>query len=64
MKILVANRGEIAVRIMRAAAELQMETVAVYSNDDAGSLHTRLADECISLSGSGVIAYLNAERII
>ena len=44
MKLLVANRGEIAIRIIRAAAELQIPTVAVSPKDDAGSLHTGKAD--------------------
>ena len=50
--LLVANRGEIAVRIMHAAAELGIRTVAVYSEDDAGALHTRRADEARPLRGS------------
>jgi pyruvate carboxylase len=63
-KILVANRGEIAVRILRAAAELNIPTVAVYSEDDAASLHCRLADECAALPQKGVAAYLSIEQII
>ena len=43
--LLIANRGEIAIRIMRAAAEMGIRTVAVFSEDDARSLHTRKADE-------------------
>ena len=43
-RLLVANRGEIAIRIFRAAAELGLESVAVYTADDAGGLHTRKAD--------------------
>jgi acetyl/propionyl-CoA carboxylase alpha subunit len=64
MKILVANRGEIAVRILRAAAELNMPTVALFSKDDANSLHTRMADESHSLAGEGVDAYLDMEQIL
>jgi pyruvate carboxylase len=62
--LLVANRGEIAIRIMRAAAELGMRTVAVYSEDDIHSLHTRKADHAVALKGRGAKAYLDAERII
>ena len=62
--LLVANRGEIAIRVMRAAAELGMRTVAVYSDDDLHSLHTKKADHAAALKGSGARAYLDAERII
>ena len=64
MKLLVANRGEIAIRIMRAAAELNIPTVAVAPGDDAGSLHTGKADEAVTLEGSGSAAYLDMEQII
>ncbi|HYB89477.1 MAG TPA: carboxyl transferase domain-containing protein [Candidatus Binataceae bacterium] len=63
-RLLVANRGEIAIRIMRAAAELGIRTVAVYSEDDAYSLHTRKADEARALRGTGAKAYLDAEQIL
>jgi acetyl/propionyl-CoA carboxylase alpha subunit len=62
--LLVANRGEIAIRVMRAAAELGMRTTAVYSDDDVQSLHTRKADHAVALKGAGAKAYLDAERII
>jgi len=62
--LLVANRGEIAIRIMRAAAELGIRTVAVFSEDDANSLHTRKADEACPLRGAGVAAYLDMEQQI
>ena len=63
-KLLVANRGEIAVRIARGAAELGIETVAVYSSDDAASLHTRSADEAHDLGLEGPQAYLDIQRIV
>ena len=63
-KLLIANRGEIAVRIARTAAELDITTVAIYSNDDANSLHVRRADEAIALEGIGARAYLNIDAII
>jgi acetyl/propionyl-CoA carboxylase alpha subunit len=62
--LLVANRGEIAIRIMRAAAELGIRTVAIYSEDDASSLHTRRADEARALRGAGAAAYLDREQIL
>ena len=64
MKLLVANRGEIAIRIMRAAAELGVATVAVAPRDDAGSLHTGKADEAVTLDGIGAAAYLDIDRIV
>ena len=63
-KLLIANRGEIAIRIMRAAAELDIQTVAVFSEDDGQSLHTRKADEARPLRGAGVGAYLDVEHIL
>src|SRR5579859_8080616 len=62
--LMVANRGEIAIRIMRAAAELGIRTVAIYSEDDGGSLHTRKADEARALRGRGAAAYLDLEQMI
>src|SRR5690606_32432044 len=63
-KLLIANRGEIAVRVARAAAELGIGTVAVHARDDVASLHTRMADECVALDADGPTAYLDAEALI
>ncbi len=64
-KILVANRGEIAVRIIRAAHELGIATVAVYSDADRESLHVKLADEAVCIGpASSQQSYLNVTRII
>jgi len=63
-RILVANRGEIAVRIARAAAELGIESVAIYSEDDAASPHHRAADEAFALNGSGPAAYLDGAALV
>jgi acetyl/propionyl-CoA carboxylase alpha subunit len=63
-KLLIANRGEIAIRIARAAAELGLATVAIHPEDDAGSLHTRMADEARLLPGTGVGAYLDMGSVL
>jgi acetyl/propionyl-CoA carboxylase alpha subunit len=62
--LLIANRGEIAIRIARAAAELGIRTVAIFSEDDAISLHIRKADEARPLSGIGPTAYLDIDQIL
>jgi acetyl-CoA carboxylase biotin carboxylase subunit len=64
-KILIANRGEIAVRIIRACREMGIKTVAVYSEADKDSLHTLLADEAICIGpAASSESYLNMERIL
>lgn len=63
-KLLVANRGEIAIRIMRTAANLGIPTLGVYSQGDSDSLHAFRADESVLLSGEGAAAYLNVDNII
>lgn len=64
-KILIANRGEIAVRIIRAAKELGIETVAIYSKADQNSLHVKLADEAVCVGeNSSTDSYLNINRVL
>ena len=64
-KLLIANRGEIAVRIIRACREMGIATVAVYSEADKDSLHTQLADEAVCIGPApSKDSYLNMERII
>lgn len=64
-KLLIANRGEIAVRIIRACREMGIETVAVYSEADREALHTKLADEAICIGpAESADSYLNMEQLI
>jgi acetyl/propionyl-CoA carboxylase alpha subunit len=64
VSVLVANRGEVAVRIIRAAVELGIRSVAVYSSDDLGAMHQRLADESVPLDAAGPAAYLDAAALV
>lgn len=64
-KILIANRGEIAVRIIRACKELGIETVAVYSEADRNALHVQLADEAVCIGpAKSAESYLNMKNIL
>lgn len=63
-KLLIANRGEIAIRIARAAADSGIATVAIYPADDALSLHVRAADKACDIPGRGARAYLDIEGVI
>ncbi|MDQ2094538.1 carboxyl transferase domain-containing protein [Rhodalgimonas zhirmunskyi] len=63
-KLLIANRGEIAIRVARTAAAMGIETVAVHTADDAASLHVKHADELRCLPGSGVAGYLDIDAMV
>jgi len=63
-RLLIANRGEIAIRIARAAAELGITSVAVFSEDDSDALHRRKADEQVALRGRGAPAYLDRAQLV
>jgi acetyl/propionyl-CoA carboxylase alpha subunit/acetyl-CoA carboxylase carboxyltransferase component len=63
-RLLIANRGEVAIRIARACAEAGIETVAVYAGDDADCPHRDFADQAVALPGFGAPAYLDIEALI
>lgn len=63
-KLLIANRGEIAVRIIRACAETGITSVAIYSDTDRHALHVQKADEAYNIGPESVAGYLNAHRIV
>tara|TARA_R110000796_G_scaffold252001_1_gene384779 strand:- start:21756 stop:25046 length:3291 start_codon:yes stop_codon:yes gene_type:complete len=63
-KLLIANRGEIAIRIARAAADLGLQTVSVYPEDDALSLHTQVTNHSKLLKGKGAAAYMDSLQLI
>ncbi len=62
--VLIANRGEIAIRVARAAGELGLATTVIYATDDARALHVKAGDHAIALPGSGARAYLDIEAVI
>src|SRR5258706_10892741 len=62
--ILIANRGEIAIRIARAVNEMGLSPVAIHAQDDAPSLHVKAADQALALSGHGARAYLDIEAVV
>ena len=63
-KILVANRGEIAVRIVRACSEMGIKSVAIYTDADRHALHVKKADEAYHIGSEPVAGYLNAHNIV
>ncbi len=63
-KILIANRGEIAVRIVRACRELGIKSVAIYTDPDRHALHVKKADEAYNIGSDPVLGYLNAHNIV
>ena len=64
-KILIANRGEVAVRIIRSCWEMGIETIAIYSTEDKDSMHVKLADHSICIGPSSIEeCYLNMHSII
>ncbi|WP_109530131.1 MULTISPECIES: acetyl-CoA carboxylase family protein [Nocardia] len=64
MRVAVVNRGEIAVRVLRAAREYGYETLAVYTEDESDAAHLRLADDTVLLPGRGAAAYLDVQAVV
>ena len=56
-KVLIANRGEIAIRIARTCSDLGLKTVGIYSEDDSNSLHLSKVDEAFKIEGNGCLLY-------
>ena len=63
-RLLIANRGEIAIRIARAASEMGLTSIALYSEDDADSAHVVKTDEAVALQGRGARAYLDIPQLV
>ena len=63
-KVLIANRGEIALRVIRALQELGIPSLAVYAQDDADAPHVKAADEAVALNASGPAAYLDGAHLL
>ena len=64
-KILIANRGEIACRVIKTAKQMGISTVAIYSDADAGALHVRMADEAVHVGGpASTDSYLRIDRVL
>ena len=63
-KILIANRGEVALRVVRAVRDLGAASVALYAQDDTNQPHVTLADQAMALDATGPAAYLDIERVI
>ena len=63
-KVLIANRGEVAVRLLHALRDAGIASVAIYAQDDAQALHVQLADTAVPLAASGPAAYLDAATVI
>ena len=63
-RLMIANRGEIAIRIARSAADLGLASVVVFSEDDALSLHVKAGDQAVALTGQGAAPYLDAAQLV